>query len=88
MHMHTHIYTSTDTLTYIDTLKYTHTHIHTHIQTHRHTCTYTSIETRSGQSAYPGQMGHFLQVTWVTVLNHNKVDDPVYIFKMATVNSE
>ena len=42
----------------------------------------------SGQSVYLGQSGHFLQVTWVTGANHRKQDNPVYIFKMATVDSE
>ena len=39
---------------------------------------YTNIETRSGQSAYPVQMGHFLWVTWINGWNHRKPDNAVY----------
>ena len=40
-----------------------------------------------GHSVYPGQV-NLVILQWVTRSNHRKTDDPVYNFKMLTVDSE
>ena len=72
MHMHTHIHTCIDTLTYIDTLKYTHTYIHTytHKDTHAHTQTLNQLRS----ICISGSNGSlFLWVTWLNRSNEGQL---------------